>query len=266
MNRSPKLILPLAVLILALVALFPALVGAAPPQDPASAPPQDAANGQKVWAAKPCKSCHGDNGEGKYAAPLAGTARTVQEAINQVRNPRSMMPMFNERQITDQEITDIVDYMKTLQRPASFQPIRAETQPSDPQGKVLFAQKRCVACHGDFTRTAAAVVIPSGRKTLTDADVEKQLRSPRQNMPRFSEQQVSQAEAQAIAAYLRPIVEQVAASGAPAGGQAAAPAGGQPAAPAQLPTTGADPSLLTALVAALGMASVAAGMALRRRR
>ena len=261
MYRNPKLILPLAVLILALVALFPALVGAAPPQDPLSAPPQDAANGQKVWAAKPCKSCHGDNGEGKYAAPLAGTARTAQEAINQVRNPRSQMPAFSPQQISDQEITDIVDYMKTLQRPASFQPIRAETQASDPQGKVLFAQKRCVACHGDFARTAGGVVA-SGRKTLTDADVEKQLRSPRQNMPRFSEQQVSQAEAQAIAAYLRPIVEQVAASGAPA----AAPAAGQPAAPAQLPTTGADPGLLTALVAALGMASVAAGMALRRRR
>ncbi|MCW5850749.1 MAG: c-type cytochrome [Anaerolineae bacterium] len=261
MSRTTKMILPVAVLILALVALFPALVAAAPPQDPASAPPQDAANGQKVWAAKPCKSCHGDNGEGKYAAPLAGTARTTQEAIQQVRSPRSMMPMFNPQQVSDQEITDIIDYMKTLQRPASFQPIRYEAQPNDPQGKVLFNQKRCVACHGDYTRTAAGIVA-SGRKTLTDADVEKQLRTPRQFMPRFSEQEVSQAEAQAIAAYLRPIVEQVAASGgAPA---AAAPAAAP--APAQLPTTGADPSLLTALFAALGMASVAAGLALRRRR
>lgn len=255
MSRTTKLIVPVAVLILALVALFPALVAAAPPQDAPSAPPQDAANGQKVWAAKPCKSCHGDNGEGKYAAPLAGTARTAQEAIQQVRNPRSQMPMFNEQKISDQEITDIIDYMKTLQRPASFQPVRYEAQASDPQGKVLFNQKRCVACHGDFTRTAGGIVA-SGRKTLADADVEKQLRTPRQNMPRFSEQQVSQAEAQAIAAYLRPIVEQVAAGGAPA----AAPA------PAQLPTTGGDPSLLTALFAALGMASVAVGVALRRRR
>ena len=253
MNRSPKLILPLAVLILALVALFPALVGAAPPQDPASAPPQDAANGQKVWAAKPCKSCHGDNGEGKYAAPLAGTARTAQEAIQQVRNPRSMMPMFNTQQISDQDITDIIDYMKTLQRPASFQPIRYEAQPNDPQGKVLFNQKRCVACHGDFTQTAAGIV-KSGRTTLTQADVEKQVRTPRQFMPHFSETQVTSADVAAIAAYLGPIVAQ--AAGAPA----------QPA-PAALPTTGGSlPMLLVAFATLAGFVSVAAGLLLRRAR
>jgi mono/diheme cytochrome c family protein len=240
MLRTRKLVLPVVLLVAALMAFFPAVAGAEPPAD--------AANGQRVWQTKLCMNCHGANGEGKYAGPLAGTARTAQEAIAQVRSPRMQMPMFNAQQITDQEITDIIDYMKTLQRPASFQPQRVDVPANAPQGQTLFAQKRCYACHGDFSMTAGFIV-QSGRRTLTDAQVEGKIRAGQGMMPRFSEQQVSQAEAQAIAAYLRPIVEARAAG-----------------TPAQLPTTGADPSVLTAALSLLGLVSVAAGMALRRAR
>ena len=238
MPRTFKIALPLVIVIIMMFALIPASVGAEPAAD--------AANGQKVWDSKLCKNCHGDKGEGKYAAPLAGTQRTAAEAIAQVRKPRANMPMFDEKKITDQEITDVIDYLKTLQRPAAFTPVQTPTEASDPPGKAIFIAKRCVACHGDFARTAAGVVA-SGRKTLAEADVLKQLRTPRANMPMFNETQVTAADITAIANYLKPIVEKAAG-----------------ATPAALPTTGGDPGLLTSLFSLFGVLSVAAGLVLRR--
>ncbi|MCW5881517.1 MAG: c-type cytochrome [Anaerolineae bacterium] len=236
--------LPVAALLL-LLAMFPLVAGAEPPQD--------AANGQKVWDTKLCKNCHGPQGEGKYGLPLAGTQKTAADFITQVRTPRQNMPAFDASRISDQEITDIHDYMATLTAPASFTPVRYTPAADDPPGKVLFNQKRCVACHGDFSQTAAGIV-KSGRTTLTQADVEKQLHTPRQFMPRFSDTQVTAADAAAITAYLAPIVAQ--AAGAPA----------QPA-PTQLPTTGGVlPMLFMSLAALAGFVSVAAGLLLRRLR
>lgn len=235
---------PAAALLL-LLAMLPMVAGAEPPQD--------AANGQKVWDAKLCKNCHGPQGEGKYGLPLAGTTKTAADFITQVRTPRQNMPAFDASRISDQEITDIHDYMATLAAPAAFTPVRYTPAADDSQGKILFNQKRCVACHGDFTQTAAGIV-KSGRTTLTQADVEKQVRTPRQFMPHFSETQVTSADVAAIAAYLGPIVAQ--AAGAPA----------QPA-PAALPTTGGSlPMLLVAFATLAGFVSVAAGLLLRRAR
>ena len=243
MRRAQGYVLTGIVLLLLTLAIFPLAASAEPPQD--------AANGPKVWDTKLCKNCHGPQGEGKYGLPLAGTQKSAADFITQVRTPRQFMPAFDASRISDQEITDIHDHMATLTAPPAFTPVRYTPAADDPPGKVLFNQKRCVACHGDFSQTAAGIV-KSGRTTLTQADVEKQLRTPRQFMPHFSETQVTTADAAAITAYLGPMVAQ--AAGAPA----------QPA-PTQLPTTGgALPMLFMSLAALTGFAAAAAGILLRR--
>jgi mono/diheme cytochrome c family protein len=93
-------------------------------------------------------------------------------------------------------------------------------------GKVLFNQKRCVACHGtDPSGFIKARFTDKGR-TVAAADVIKQLRTPAQNMPSFSTTQVSDAEAGQIADYFKSV--QSAAAPAPA------------AAPATLPKAGGE--------------------------
>ncbi len=57
-----KRILVVMVVILVLSALFAMTVAAQGTGDPAA--------GKTAWAQRPCKSCHGDNGEGKYAATV----------------------------------------------------------------------------------------------------------------------------------------------------------------------------------------------------
>lgn len=239
MPRTLKIALPLVIVIIMMFALIPASVGAEPAAD--------AANGQKVWEAKLCKNCHGDKGEGKYAGPLAGTQRTAAEAIAQVRKPRANMPAFNDKQITDQEITDIVDYMKTLQRPAAFTPVQTTVPADAPAGTNLMVSKRCVACHGTDFAVTARFIAQAGRKTITVDEVTKQLRTPRANMPMFNETQVTAADIALIANIAKTAVEKAAG-----------------ATPAALPTTGGDPGLLTSLVSLFGVLSVAAGLVLRR--
>ncbi|MFN8485811.1 MAG: c-type cytochrome [Anaerolineae bacterium] len=244
---------------LALVALFIAM----DTPTAAAAPPQQA-SGQQIWEQRQCKNCHGAQGEGKYGLPLAGTQKTAAEWITQVRTPRQNMPAYTAEQIGDADITAMHDYMATLQKPASFTPVRYEAKPDDPAGKVTFMTKRCVACHGEDYAATAKAILASGRTSLTPAEVEKQLRTPRRFMPHFSEAQVPASDIPALTDYLNTQIAKVAGqaqvAGTPAAGAAAA------ATPSALPTTGGDPSML-----ALGLASLAAvlgfaGFALRRSR
>ncbi|MBI3943424.1 MAG: c-type cytochrome [Chloroflexi bacterium] len=243
-NRLLRILLGLASLLVAM-----AFAGVA-----SAAPPPDAAAGQQAWAQLACKSCHGANGEGKYALPLAGTTRTVDEVLAQVRNPRSMMPLFKTDKVTDTQIKDMYDYLKTLQKPASFTPVRYEAKADDPPGKVLFNQKRCVACHGENAERVAQIVLGTGRKTIAPDEVLKQLRTPRNNMPMFKDTIVSDAEAATIAAFLKTVVETAAAA------PAAAPA------PASLPTTGGAELPWASFAGIGGMLSMILGLALRRAR
>jgi len=203
-------------------------------------PLADAAKGKVTWEKSKCASCHGPAGEGKFAGPRAGDTRTAADWIKQVRTPRANMPMFTATQVSDADITDMNDYMKTLPAVTGFTPPASTAKAGDPPGKALIFQKRCVACHGE--NGPVAQFTNTNRVPTTEA-VLKQLRTPKANMPTFSATQVSETEAAQIADFLA-----LQAKAAPA----AAP----------LPKSG-DPVSL-GLVAALGAVVLAGGLAIRR--
>lgn len=179
---------------------------------------QDPDNGKILWEEQiwQCQRCHGDMGQGVFGAPLAGTEKTAQEFITQVRNPRNRMPAFSEAQITDEQVTDMQAYLASLPKPAEFGFKTIELADDAPAGQQLMVEKRCVACHGEtgpvdnFTRRG---------ETPTTEAVIKQLRTPFKNMPSFREDQVSDEDAALIADFLASQV-----------------------APAALPTSGSDGS------------------------
>ena len=151
---------------------------------------------------RPCKSCHGDNGEGKYAGPLAGTTRTSAEWITQVHTPRANMPAYSTAQISDTVITDMWAYMKTLTKPASFTPVSTTVPAGALPGNQLFVDKRCVACHGNVQAFVKSRFVDQNREVTTDV-VLKQLRTPAKNMPMFSATQATDPQAAQIADYLK---------------------------------------------------------------
>ncbi len=212
---------------------------------------QDPVKGQETWEKQvwQCQRCHGPQGEGVYARPLANSTLTAQEWITQVRTPRRNMPHFSEAQVSDQQIMDIHAYITGLPDPAGdFKPKDVGTLP-DP-GQNLMVQKRCVACHTDAVLTGQGAPIKGFIErgiTPTAEIVIKQLRTPFKNMPSFSEAQVSDAEAAQIANYL---AAQVSAQSVPA----------------DLPQSGGEGvSTLPLWLALVGSGLALGGLSLRRR-
>jgi mono/diheme cytochrome c family protein len=208
----------------------------------------DPVKGKTLWEQRNCKSCHGLMGEGKYAGPRAGDGKSAADWIKQVRTPRQNMPAFDVAHISDAEITDMNAYMQTLPKPTSFTPLTFVAGPDDLPGKVLFHQKRCVACHGDPVAFLTARFTSNGR-TITNEAVIKQLRTPAKFMPMFNPTQVTDAQAGQIADFFRSLVGQAA---------PAAPA------PVTLPVAGGQnaSAMLPGLLVVIGLAFLGIGVGL----
>ena len=205
---------------------------------------QDPANGQVIWEEQSgCKNCHGDSGEGKWAGPLAGNEKAVDEWIAQVRNPRRAMPAFSAEQISDEKIADVHAYLASLPKVEDFAPMDPGLPEGAPEGQVLIAQKRCIACHGPQGPVNGFI---NRGEVPTIEVVSTQVRTPRNNMPAFSMDQVSDAELALIVDFM---AQQVATE----------------TPPAALPTSGGDQTpAWPLLLLAIGGAVLLGGVAIRR--
>jgi mono/diheme cytochrome c family protein len=75
----------------------------------------NAENGKKLFLRDGCWECHGYAGQGsRDGARIASTALNAQGLIRYVRRPSGAMPAYVDKVITDQELTDIWAYLKTL--------------------------------------------------------------------------------------------------------------------------------------------------------
>jgi len=109
---------------LAAVAL---LAGVAGPGWSQEAPKGDAANGQRVYLAAGCFTCHGRVGQGgnfnTATPPLANTVWPVEALTAFLRVGLNDMPAFSKEVLTDQQVTDIHAFLKSLpgsRSPADF--------------------------------------------------------------------------------------------------------------------------------------------------
>jgi mono/diheme cytochrome c family protein len=80
-----------------------------------SAPAGNAETGKRVFMKQNCYYCHGTTGQGgRDGARLAQTALNLQGLMRYVRKPTGGMPAFTEKLLSDQELTDIYAYLKSL--------------------------------------------------------------------------------------------------------------------------------------------------------
>jgi mono/diheme cytochrome c family protein len=92
--------------------VFLALPIVAQAQTPAAG---NADNGKKVFLKQNCYYCHGTAGQGsRDGARIAQTALNLQGLMRYVRKPLGAMPAYTEKILTDQELTDIFAYLKSL--------------------------------------------------------------------------------------------------------------------------------------------------------
>jgi mono/diheme cytochrome c family protein len=77
-----------------------------------------AQNGKRLFLRDGCWECHGYAGQGsRDGARIASTVLTAPALIKYVRRPAGAMPAYVDKVISDQELTDIWAYLKTLPGP-----------------------------------------------------------------------------------------------------------------------------------------------------
>jgi mono/diheme cytochrome c family protein len=90
-------------------------------QSRADTPPAgNAQNGKKNFTSDGCYECHGLQGQGATqtgAARIGPPQLSLESFISYVRHPMNQMPPYSIKAISDQELTDIYAYLKSIPLP-----------------------------------------------------------------------------------------------------------------------------------------------------
>jgi mono/diheme cytochrome c family protein len=85
-----------------------------------TAPAGNAQTGKKNFTSDGCYECHGLQGQGatQTGAPRIGPPLLPLESfISYVRHPTNQMPPYTSKAISDQDLTDIFAYLKSIPLP-----------------------------------------------------------------------------------------------------------------------------------------------------
>jgi len=69
--------------------------------------------GERLYVAN-CQRCHGTEGRGGQGPTLVPFTWTHDEARDRIRHPLCDMPPFRESDLSDADIREIVDYLKSI--------------------------------------------------------------------------------------------------------------------------------------------------------
>jgi mono/diheme cytochrome c family protein len=95
------------------------LKSVAPPPSASEMLTANADNGKKLFAAYGCYECHGRQGAGASTGPRIGPpVITLAAVLRYVRAPTGQMPPYTAKVVSDQDLTDIYTYLKSLPPPA----------------------------------------------------------------------------------------------------------------------------------------------------
>jgi mono/diheme cytochrome c family protein len=100
--------------------IYAFLKSVAPPPSAGETLTGNGDNGKKLFAAYGCYECHGRQGAGASTGPRIGPpAITLAAVLRYVRAPSGQMPPYTTKVVSDQDLTDIYTYLKSLPPPPS---------------------------------------------------------------------------------------------------------------------------------------------------
>jgi mono/diheme cytochrome c family protein len=82
---------------------------------PAGAAPAAAVSGEAAYA-QVCEACHGARGGGGLAPGLVPMTKDADEVLGIVREGFGQMPPVSSRELSDAQVTAIVEYLKSINR------------------------------------------------------------------------------------------------------------------------------------------------------
>ena len=111
--KNPSGLLLMGVIAAALTgSLAPPL--AAAPQESGSSPASSAQMPGRPVYEKVCSRCHGPDGKSTQVPALVPFGWNYSQALDIARHGGCGMPAFSESELSDEELKQIVDYLKTL--------------------------------------------------------------------------------------------------------------------------------------------------------
>jgi mono/diheme cytochrome c family protein len=188
-----KFFLSTAVLILVAVVLGACVLVPPPPMPSRPATPMmpatqgDADAGAQAWASSPCAGCHGANAEGKIGPMLAGTQLSLDQVKNKVHQGTSgmEMPRFSAEQVSDADIANIYAWLTSVSA-----------------GAQVWASSPCAGCHGANAEGKIGPMLAGTQLSLDQIKNKVHQGASGMEMPRFSADQVSDADIASIYAWL----------------------------------------------------------------
>jgi mono/diheme cytochrome c family protein len=173
---------------------------AAPPAKP-EASASNVENGKKVFARARCNACHGDQAQGTNIGPqLAPPGLDLPAMMRYVRQPVGNMPPVSARAVSDQELTDVYAFLKSI---APGKPVELLTGDAQ-KGKQLFTTFGCYECHG--TQGQGPVIGSRiGPPAISQSAFTQYVHHPSGQMPPYTEKVVSGQNLADIYAFLKSI-------------------------------------------------------------
>ena len=110
--------------------------------------------GKEIWQGyfgleNDCKLCHGNQGEGGFAKPLAGHQLTTEQFIAAVRKGPGIMPAFvPDRNLNDQQLRQVSAYLAGLPKAQPSGPWQTPVPPLATPAQRLMITTGCGQCHG----------------------------------------------------------------------------------------------------------------------
>ena len=169
-------------------------------------------SGKRAFMSAGCTACHGAQGQGTNLAPqIAPPPLELPALIGYVRHPTGTMPAVSPATASDQQLSDIYAYLKSV-APAS----RAGEAPTGnaANGKKLFLAYGCYQCHG-YVGQGASTGPRIGPPPLSLAFLISYVRHPTGQMPPYTEKVVPDQDLADIFTYLKSMPQPARASSIP---------------------------------------------------
>ena len=156
--------------------------------------------GQRLFYEAGCFYCHGIKAEGDIGPKIARTKLSLKSVIRQVYYPEDEMPVFSPATLSESDLAAIYAYLQSL-KPTDSRPQITTDHPDAATGEALYHYFGCFACHG-YQREGGFGPRLAGT-TLSLEEVRAQVRNPRERMPAFRPEQISNEELAHIYTFIQ---------------------------------------------------------------
>ncbi|HBY96809.1 MAG TPA: hypothetical protein DEP84_23155 [Chloroflexi bacterium] len=176
----------------------------APPQATPVAPQEQVEEGQFLFYALGCFYCHGVKAEGAVGPRLARTSISLDKVISQVYQPEDEMPAFSKERVSERDLAAIYAYLHSLD-PLGPRPTITADSPDSAAGATLYRYFGCFGCHG--SQGEGKFGPPLAGIALSFKEMRARVREPKQPMPPFGPEYVSDEELAHIYAFLQSLAQ-----------------------------------------------------------